>query len=294
VIAALAIAAVFTRYSPADIAREVGRGETLAVVPYALLLMLVNLAFVSGADAIILRACTGRPGWPAVAVGKAGAAILGAIGYAASHGGYGLWMARKTGSGLGLTSGMVLYIMGSELAAVAIVATASIHLAGADVDGPLRFVAPGLAAVLVALQLLGPTGWLGRGRALLLEPWRRVSARQALLQQTVRIAQITWMVSVTWLAARAFGMPIPASVMAAYLPIVLVVGSLPVNVAGFGAVQLAWLRFTPWAPGEQVLAFSFVWQLMCGAAMIVRGLPFMRRVIAEIDAGAPPKDSDPA
>ena len=112
---------------------------------------------------------------------------------------------------------------------------------------------------------------------------------QALLQQAVRVLQIAWMVSITWLAARAFGMPIPAQAMAAYLPIVLVVGSLPVNVAGFGAVQLAWLRFTPWAPGEQVLAFSFVWQLLCGAAMILRGLPFMRRVIAEIDAGAPPR-----
>ena len=69
-IAAGAIAAVFSRYSPADIAREVGKGQTLAVVPYALLVMLVNLAFVSGADAIVLRACAGRPGWPAVAVGR--------------------------------------------------------------------------------------------------------------------------------------------------------------------------------------------------------------------------------
>ena len=43
-----------------------------------------------------------------------------------------------------------------------------------------------------------------------------------------------------------------------------------------------------------LLAFSFVWQLSFGAAMIVRGLPFVRRVIAEIDAGAPPKDSEPA
>jgi hypothetical protein len=73
--------------------------------------------------------------------------------------------------------------------------------------------------------------------------------------------------------------------MTAYMPIVLVVGSLPINVAGIGAVQLAWLKLAPWSTGERVLAFSFVWQLLWGTCVVVRGLPFTRRVVTEIAEG---------
>ena len=51
-------------------------------------------------------------------------------------------------------------------------------------------------------------------------------------------------------------------------------------------VQLAFALLEPWAEsGEQVLAFSVVWQLLIGAAIVLRGLPFIRNVVAEIDSG---------
>jgi hypothetical protein len=54
-----------------------------------------------------------------------------------------------------------------------------------------------------------------------------------------------------------------------------------------GAVQGVWLlAFEPWAPGEKILAFQFLWQLMVGGSIVLRGLPFVRRVVAEIDEGA--------
>jgi hypothetical protein len=287
-IAGTAIIAILSRYSLREIGRELARGDWLAVAPLALLLMLVNLLFVSTADSIVLRACSRAPGWVGVLVGKAGSAVLGSIGYAAAHGGYGVWIARKTGAGVALTSGIVLYIMASELAAVSIVASGSIHIAGAEVERGLAIAAPSIALTLVLPQIAAPLGLLGKSGVKVFEPWSRVMPLAAIAQQATRVTQICSMVFITWLGARAFGMPIPLTIMAAYLPIVLVVGSLPVNVAGFGAVQLAWLQLAPWSSGEQVLAFSVVWQLMSGAAMVIRGLPFVRRVVSEIDEGTRP------
>jgi hypothetical protein len=45
------------------------------------------------------------------------------------------------------------------------------------------------------------------------------------------------------------------------------------------------LAFERWVPGERIIAFQFLWQLAFGTGVVVRGLPFVRRVVAEIDEG---------
>ena len=42
---------------------------------------------------------------------------------------------------------------------------------------------------------------------------------------------------------------------------VSLVGAMPVNVGGFGAVQALWLVFEPWSSGPAILAFNFVWHI---------------------------------
>ncbi|MBE7481208.1 MAG: flippase-like domain-containing protein [Polyangiaceae bacterium] len=115
---------------------------------------------------------------------------------------------------------------------------------------------------------------LGQGRA-----------RARLAQLGIRLCQHATTTSATWLAARWFGLDIPLTVMLSYMPVILVVASLPINVAGFGAVQGAWLLLSPWAPAERILAFSVVWQAVSALALIARGLPFLRGVLADIRAG---------
>jgi len=71
-------------------------------------------------------------------------------------------------------------------------------------------------------------------------------------------------------------------------------GSMPVNVAGIGAVQGAWLLLVPWAQGgEQILAFAVLWQRVVGAGMVLRGLPFVRQVASEIERGPGRDDRAP-
>ena len=61
---------------------------------------------------------------------------------------------------------------------------------------------------------------------------------------------------------------------------------MPLSVAGFGAVQGVWvLAYEKWAPGEQILAFQFLWALMTAFAALVRGLPFVKGVLGEMQVG---------
>ena len=80
-------------------------------------------------------------------------------------------------------------------------------------------------------------------------------------------------------------MPLPMHAIATYMPLILFVGALPINIGGFGAVQAVWLLFTPWAPGARILAFQFLWRLCLVGGLVLRGLPFLRGVLREIAEG---------
>jgi hypothetical protein len=287
VIAAVVIAAILRKYPPSDIARQIRLGEPLAVIPYAAVLMLVNILLISYSDALVIRGCLGAPSFREIIRAKAGVTMLNLIGYAASHGGYGVWIARKTGASAKLASGIILYIVMSELFAVCFVVTLSMTGASETTSPTFRLVTFAIPVVFLLLVLLRRSKISGaeidRG---IFAPWRILSRKRGLAHLFLRSLQIAWITLCTWGAANAFGMPIPLFAMATFFPLILVVGSLPVNVAGFGAVQGAWLLLSPWAPGEQLLAFAVLWQLFCAAAIFLRGLPFVRAVVAEIDEGA--------
>lgn len=281
-----ALAMILWKHPPGEIARELGKGEALAVVPVPLAMVLLTLVTVSAADWLVIRGATGPIPYLDVLRAKAGVTILNIVHYAAGQGGYGVWIARRTGAGAGLAGGTTLYIVASELTAVCILASAAMWLGRVEGVGPLRIVAPVIAGALLVLALTGPLEPLGKRRVALLAPWRRVGAAATLAQTALRLVQISTSVLGAWVAAQAFGMPVPLGVMFTYMPVVLVVASLPVNVAGFGAVQGAWLLLAPWAAsGEQVLAFSLVFQLSVAVALVLRGLPFVRRLLREIEEG---------
>ena len=90
----------------------------------------------------------------------------------------------------------------------------------------------------------------------------------------------------TSLAARAFGLAVPLGTLLAYVPLLLLVTSMPVNVAGIGAAQAAWLLFfLPFEQGSRIVAFQLVWTAMMGAGIVLRGLPFLPRALGQIAGG---------
>jgi hypothetical protein len=103
-----------------------------------------------------------------------------------------------------------------------------------------------------------------------------------------RCGTISVLIIATWVAGRAFGLPVPLKAWASFLPVLLVIGAMPINVGGFGPVQAAWLMlFGPWASGPAILAFQFLWHLALITALFLRGAPFLRDVVADVAKPTP-------
>lgn len=295
VIAGVAITLVLRKYSIDSIRTEMSRGTTWPLIPIAVATFVLTLVIMTVADRMVCKHILGGPRALDILRARAATVLLHIIHYTAGQGAYAIWIARKTGASAGVAGGVILYIMAGELASVCLFTTLAIVIADPAIPGPvLPFVAI-TAGVLGLLILIGPFRLpLSKlaDRLAIFRPWTRGSRRWGLAQIGVRLIQNTLATLGTIWAARAFGLDIPAGVLFAFLPIIGLVNAMPVNIAGIGAVQAAWLLLEPWAPGEQILAFSVIWSLVAGAVLVLRGLPFVRGVTSEIRRGAPiPKPS---
>jgi hypothetical protein len=285
VITIAVVVLILRKYSLGEIRLELAQGNWLGMVPVAALMAAVLVVLVAKWDALVLQGLLGRPRYWDVLRGRAATSMLLTIGYSFGHGGYGLWIARRAGASVGETAGIILFIAAGDLCGLATVTTVMIWLGGVAVPISLAITAPAIAGVMFLQVLAGPLPWF-RNLPVLFQPWHRLPRWVGVTQILGRCINISFILVMTWLGSRTFGLNIPFWVMTAYLPIILLVGSLPVNIAGFGAVQGAWLLFEPWASGPAIIAFQFVWHLLVTVMLVLRGLPFIRRVIAEIDDGS--------
>jgi len=287
VIAAVVIALILQKYPLASIRREMAQGNSLPLFPIAFVTYIVSLVFVAAADRRVLHGLLqGSPDTPsyfAVAKGKAASVLLHIVHYSLGQGAYATWMSRRTALGVGRAGGLIFYIIAAELSSISLFAAIVILVFRPDVPRAILPTVLVITTVLTGFLLVAPSTRLERYA--LFETWARVGRRTGIVQLLIRLCQHASTASGTWLAASAFGLEIPFSVMLSYLPVILVVASLPVNVAGFGAVQGAWLLLEPWASGERILAFSVVWQTLSAVAIVIRGLPFLRGVLADIRRG---------
>ncbi len=275
------IAAILWRYPVDRIVAEMAAGEVAWLLPIAFLMMLGSLLFVSFADWLVVRSAgAARPvGYFDLLRAKAGSSLLDLVNYAAGHGVYGLWIARFGGLPAALGAGVLLYLMAADLGGVCTAATLALLASDAPPPGLLP-VAAALAGLMLFFAATGPLDLL-RNQLRLFEPWRVVPARAGVASIAVRAAQQCIFILCTWAAARAFGLDLPLAVMAVYVPLITLVSALPVNVGGFGAVTAVWLLLTPWAPGERIVAFQFLWNFALAGAVVLRGLPFVRGVLRE-------------
>lgn len=286
VVAAVVLTALLMRYDATAILAEIRRGSALPLVPVAIVTYVLSLLLVASADSLVLRgllAPAAAPSWWAVAKGKAASVVLHVVHYALGQGAYGTWIGRRTGIGVTRTGGLMLYIVAAELGSVCLYATIVILVGRPAVPAQFLWIVLGISLAIVLLIWFA--GSLPSSRRALFECWARIGRKTGLAQIGVRCVQHAVSTTGTWVAAQLFGLDVPLFVMLSTMPIILVVGSLPVNVAGFGAVQGAWLLLSPWAPAERILAFSVVWQAVSALALIARGLPFLGTVSREVRTG---------
>ena len=284
ILTAIIVVALLRKYRLTEIVEQLRAGHWLATLPFAFGLPIAYLFLLAICDLLVVRSTLPRaPTYWQLFAGKAAASMLLVVGYYASSGGYGVWLARRTGSSAVAAAGTVLFVMTSDLVAVCVIAATSMAIGHIAAPRWLFATLASIAAVQILLIVAKP---FRRHTPALFAPWRDVPRLPALLQIAGRCGNIFLAVAASWAGARAFGMPIPFSAMATYGPVILLVASLPISVAGFGVSQSIWLVLGAWAPAPQILAFQFVWNLMVGTATVLRGLPFLRRAITEIDSGA--------
>jgi hypothetical protein len=283
------VAAILHRYPAADIARQMAAGHALRMVPFALVLPFVLWFPYAAYDRVVFEGAVGPVALRDVLRAKAATAVLLTLGYFVGGGGYAVWIARTKRVGAARAAGAVLYLMSCDLMAVCAVAGAAMWLGGPDVPTSLRAVATWVFAVEAALVLLGPYGtWLRVPE--ILAAWQRVPRSRSFLQIAGRAGNIAILTAFTWGALRGFGIDVPARAAAMYIPVIVLVASLPINVAGLGVAQAAWLLLLPWAGGSRLLAFQALWSLFTGVGVLARGVPFVRGVVREIeDGGAAPQ-----
>jgi hypothetical protein len=283
------VALLLHRYDAASIAAELAAGRPLAVLGPAALACAISLLCIAAADApLIARVLTPLPG-RAVLAGKAGASLLMALNYGAGHGAYGLWLARRTGGAAATVAGLVLYIALADLTALGLTAAAAFWLFGDLLRQgalPLRGIATLLPAGLAVLALAGPhLGRYLRGNPDWLRAFVAVPAATYGRSLALRTVNLLAQFFCSWAAAAGFGLQVPLQPMLVHLPVIILVGALPLSVAGFGAVQAAWLLLAPWAPGERILAFQLVWNAAMTAGLVLRGVPVVSRVARDIAEG---------
>ena len=84
-------------------------------------------------------------------------------------------------------------------------------------------------------------------------------------------------------ATRAFGFEIPFFRLLATLPIIFIVGALPINVARLGTTPLAWIFFHgDIVPAPQLLAYSLAAHLTFMLANAAIGIGFLPRAYREL------------
>jgi hypothetical protein len=284
VITAAVVIAILLKYPISRIVEEMDRGNAWRMAPVALLATLLIWFTATASDYVLLRPQVPGLSFVRLLRGKAGVSVLNVLGMALNYGGFALWLRRALGLRWMAAVGTVLMITIGDLTGVAVIAVAALVLGGdalpADMHDQLWRVAPVVAVVAAGLLFVArPRG----GHRPVLAPWHLVPRLHRLASLCARLGTISVLVVATWAASRAFGLGVPLKAWATFLPVLLVVGAMPINIGGFGPIQAAWLLlFGPWASGPQILAFQFLWHLAVASSIFLRGTPFLRAVVADV------------
>jgi uncharacterized membrane protein YbhN (UPF0104 family) len=114
----------------------------------------------------------------------------------------------------------------------------------------------------------------------LLAPLLEAGLRGHLRAAAGRLPHILFLVLTYWGAVRLWGIPVPLAQGVAMVPLVLLIGALPITPVGLGTTQAALvLLFSPYVPSTSpevraaaVLAFSLIYYFLGIGAQALLGL----------------------
>jgi len=211
--------------------------------------------------------------------------LLAIVNYGAGQGGLVYLLKRNHAVPVGEGVGAVLLSTAAYLLVVTLLVGGGL-LAGAVPDEPeLRWLVIALAAgapIYLAVVALRPRRL---AELSLLKPLFAAGLAGTLRVAAARAVYVVVMLAGHWAAMRLFGVAVPFADALARLPLVFLIGAIPVSPAGLGTVQAAAVAlFGDYAPGatpaEQhavVLAYSLGVQVLGTAMLAGLGLGFLRK-----------------
>ncbi len=225
-----------------------------------------------------------RCSWPGLLLARGATYLLGLINFAVGQGGMGLYLSRA-GVGPMRALGTLLFLMGTQVAALAAVAAVGVAAdaltagSGTSLAGSL----PSLAVLAVGFALyFGMLAWRPAwlARRPVLAPVFAAGGRGFLAATAARLPHVLLLIFGWWLGLRLWGIALPPARGLVVLSVTVLVAVLPVAPSGLGTLELALVQLvSPYAPGStaaaqraDVLAFSLVYHLFGLAAQALIGL----------------------
>ena len=211
--------------------------------------------------------------------------LLAIVNFGAGQGGLVYFLKRNHGVAVSDGVGAVLLTTAAYLFVITLLVGVGL-LAGAVPDEPeLRWVVIALAAgapVYLAVVALAPARL---ARYALLRPLFDAGLLGTLRVAGVRVLYVLMLMLGHWAAMRLFDIAVPLSDAFARLPLVFLLGALPISPAGLGTTQAAAIMlFADYAPGATpaerqavVLAYSLAVQFVASCLLAAVGLGFLRR-----------------
>lgn len=217
--------------------------------------------------------------------------LISVLNHRLSQGAMVVYLARRLGTSLLEMASTILFLDFLQKTHLVLWATVGMAFVSESLPKKLLLVPLALACMWLVFLLFVHRG-LPLGRLFKAPEWR--------LLRTFRLAPPESYVKVLALKAplllaavlahsyamEAFGFSIPLPRLLATLPIIFLVGALPINVARLGTTPLAWIFFHgDIVPAAQLLAYSLAGHLTFMLANAALGLVFLPRAYRELFDG---------
>jgi hypothetical protein len=315
-VAASILAALAARLPRAQLLHALATGPAGAVALCSALVAAVVLLADAWATLTAFAVTGVRCRWRGLLLARGTTYLLGLLNFAVGQGGMGLYL-NRAGVGPLRALGTLLFLMGTQVAALALVAAVGVAAeavigagggaagvggaagAGASLTGSL----PLLAGLAVAFALyLGVIAWRPDwlARRPVLAPVFAAGSRGFLWATATRLPHALVLILGWWLGLRIWGIPLPPAHGLVVLSVAVLVAVLPVAPSGIGTLELALVQLvSPYAPGAtaaaqraDVLAFALVYHLFGLAAQALIGLLCLAAMTRRARAGAKAGDDD--
>ena len=290
VVAASILAALAARLPRAQLLHALATGPAAAVALCSAAVAVVVLLADAWATLRAFAVTGVRCRWRGLLLARGTTYLLGLINFAVGQGGMGLYL-NRAGVGPLRTLGMLLFLMGTQVAALAAVAAAGVGAealtawrnggaaaggaagaaaaggvagaggpagVGAGAAAALTGSLPLLAGLAVALALyFGLLGWRPAwlARRPVLAPVFAAGSKGFLAATAARLPHALLLDFGWWLGLRIWGIPLPPAQGLVVLSVAVLVAVLPVAPSGIGTLELALVQLvSPYAPGATAAA----------------------------------------